>query len=314
MGLISQLTTWVAQQVLTHTALNDEFAQIINTLNALGNANWSAAGVDNLAGTKVDVNANTTFLAEHSSVGGHDAFANVNLDMGYIFRNAGTPDSKVDIKFNRATVYNSDTINTRLRKLVQAAGGGAVTLTADIGAANGVNALDTGSVAASTAYYIWLIYKSTTSTAASLLSLESTIAGLTLPTDYDYALLIGSVDTDGDSDFIPPEPIPGVGTALTTPSLEAAKSLVEDGYMHFGNGLILQWGLTGAVAGDTDDTVTFPLAFPTACLITLTTKYETTTNQVGHTYVRTKGTTTQVVLHNEAAAGIDGIYWIAIGH
>ncbi len=311
MGTISQLKTWIAEYLLPDD-LNAEFAQIINTLNALGNANWSAAGVDNLAGTKVDLETNTVFLAEHSAGGGHDSFANVNMDMGYIYRNAGTPDSKVDIVFNRATVYNSDTITTRLRKLIQDTG--ATTLTADIAAAAGVNALDTGATAAASTYYVWIILKSSDDTVASLLSLESTIAGLSLPTDYDYALMIGSVDTDGDSDFMPPKPIPGVGTAKTTPSLEAASSLAEDGYMIFGNGLILQWGTTAAVATDTDKTITFPLEFPTACFVVIPTFLDAAVDFTHPVHVKTAGTTTQVVIRNNTSVELDSIHWFAIGH
>lgn len=312
MGLISQLKTWSNLEVLTHTALNAEIAQLINTINALGNANWSAAGTDDLDGQKVNVETNSIFLAEHSAVGGHSAFANVNVDMGYIYRNAAAPDSKVDIVFNRITVYSSDTITTRLRKLIQ--GTGATTLVADIGAANGINALDTGSVAASTTYYIWVIYKSAaTATTASLLSLESTIAGLTLPTDYDYGLLMGSVDTDADSDFLAPKSIPGVSSGKFVSSFEKAKDLSTNGYMQFGNGLILQWGLSAAVGANNDVVVTFPLAFPTACLNVTTNAYETS-QSTANTYVRAAPNTTQVTLHTSSSVGVDGIYWIAIGH
>jgi hypothetical protein len=310
MGLISQLTTWINLQVLTHTDLNAEFAQIINTVNALGNANWSAAGVDNLDGQKVDVKTNSTFLVEHSAVGTHVAFAACNLDMGYLARNSGSPDSKVDITFNRATVYNSDNYNTRGRRLARTTT--ASSRTADIGAANGAGGLDTGSVAASTEYFVWLIFDGTNDVAAAMLSLEKTIAGLTFPTDYTYGLLFGSVDTDADSDFLAPKPIPGAGIAETNPVFENAKDLSEDGYIHFGNGLIMQWG-ADTVAGDDDEVVTLPLEYPNAHLIAVASQGDSFNVAVENSAGCHTLTVTQLTLRNGSPTS-QTLRWFSIGH
>tara|TARA_Y100000310_G_scaffold136910_1_gene135807 strand:- start:2379 stop:3581 length:1203 start_codon:yes stop_codon:yes gene_type:complete len=61
--------------------------------------------------------------------------------------------------------------------------------------------LDTGTVAASTLYAIWLIKRSDTDVVDVLISLSFTSP--TMPTSYDYKRLIGAVVTDSSSDFIP---------------------------------------------------------------------------------------------------------------
>lgn len=73
-----------------------------------------------------------------------------------------------------------------------------VNLTCNI-AASGVNGLDTGSEAASTFYFLWLIWNPTTSTLASLFSLSA--ASPTLPSGYSYKVLVGSVRNDGSSNL-----------------------------------------------------------------------------------------------------------------
>jgi len=64
----------------------------------------------------------------------------------------------------------------------------------------GANGLDTGSLAASTWYYIFVIYNSTTNTVACLMSLSAT--GPTLPSGYTYFARVGSLRTDGSMNII----------------------------------------------------------------------------------------------------------------
>lgn len=71
-------------------------------------------------------------------------------------------------------------------------------VTVNIAAAAGVNALDTGAEAASTWYYIFVIYDGTT--VAGLLSTSSTAP--TMPAGYTYKALVGAVRNDGSSNFI----------------------------------------------------------------------------------------------------------------
>lgn len=69
-------------------------------------------------------------------------------------------------------------------------------------AVNGLNGLDTGTIAASTQYGIWVIadsrgYKTT----GAVLSLTSNV-GPILPIGYDSIRLIGFIETDGSSHFV----------------------------------------------------------------------------------------------------------------
>jgi hypothetical protein len=69
-------------------------------------------------------------------------------------------------------------------------------------ALNGVNALDIGTIAASTQYAIYLIGDSRNyNTTAAVLSLTSNVAP-TLPQGYDSYRLIGFIETDGSSHFV----------------------------------------------------------------------------------------------------------------
>ncbi len=69
-------------------------------------------------------------------------------------------------------------------------------------AVSGLNGLDTGTEAADTWYSVWLIAKSSDGDVATLLSLSSTQAGLTFPTDYDKARRVGWVRNDASSNFL----------------------------------------------------------------------------------------------------------------
>jgi hypothetical protein len=69
-------------------------------------------------------------------------------------------------------------------------------------AVNGVNGLDTGTIAASTQYAIYLIGDSRQyNTTAAVISLTSS-PGPTLPSGYDSFRLIGFIETDGSSHFV----------------------------------------------------------------------------------------------------------------
>jgi len=62
--------------------------------------------------------------------------------------------------------------------------------------------LDTGTVAADTLYAVWLVMRSDTRVVDVLFSTSFTKAGLTLPTNYDRAQLIGAVTTDSSSNIL----------------------------------------------------------------------------------------------------------------
>lgn len=73
-----------------------------------------------------------------------------------------------------------------------------VNVTVDI-TASGANGLDTGSEAASTNYYIWVIYDAVGTTTAGMLSLSKTAP--TMPGDYTFKALVGELFNDSGSDI-----------------------------------------------------------------------------------------------------------------
>jgi hypothetical protein len=105
--------------------------------------------------------------------------------------NAVTPLSKVTITADEVLLKNS-TSNPYLAS--------GVNVTADI-TASGANGLDTGTEAASTWYYLWVIAK-TDGTLGALLSTATAIGSLTLPSGYVYAALVGQAYNNSSKDFL----------------------------------------------------------------------------------------------------------------
>lgn len=64
----------------------------------------------------------------------------------------------------------------------------------------GVNGIDAGALAASTWYYLWVIFNPATQTTAGLISLSSTAP--TLPAGYTYKGRVGAVVTDASNHFM----------------------------------------------------------------------------------------------------------------
>jgi len=94
----------------------------------------------------------------------------------------------------------------------------------------------------------------------------------------------------------------------------ANQSLSGNGYQKLPGGLIIQWGITGSVPIDGSLSVTFPIAFPTACASVVAQQ----TLGVGGTGVAVSGwsipsrTSTGFQVNNDAAGQV--FYWIAIGY
>lgn len=63
----------------------------------------------------------------------------------------------------------------------------------------------------------------------------------------------------------------GTEINLTNPT----SSIVTSGYTTLVNGLIIKWGVTGNLAGNTTTTASFPVAFPTNCFAVVCTGYQT---------------------------------------
>lgn len=66
----------------------------------------------------------------------------------------------------------------------------------------GAGGLDTGSEAANTIYYCWIIRKSSDATVSAIFSTASAIGSITFPSGYDQAALVSVVGNNNSSDFI----------------------------------------------------------------------------------------------------------------
>lgn len=107
--------------------------------------------------------------------------------------NATDPDADVDIAPGSCR-DDADAANLRLASII--------VKQLDAAWAVGTNqgGLDTGSIAASTLYAVWLIKRSDTGVVDVLFSTSFTSP--TMPTNYDLKRLIGAIKTDGTSDII----------------------------------------------------------------------------------------------------------------
>lgn len=137
------------------------------------------------SGTNTTQLATTAFVeAAIASNGGsiQGTFKNLKVT------NGATANSQVAITVDEIALETSGNLYYTART---------VSVTASTGS-SGANGLDTGSVAASTWYSVWVIYNGTT--VASLLSLSSTTP--TLPSGYTYKARVGWVLTDGSRNLM----------------------------------------------------------------------------------------------------------------
>jgi hypothetical protein len=107
-----------------------------------------------------------------------------------LITNGATPNSQVAVTVDEIVLKDSSK-----RAYVAST----VSLTVSTGS-SGANGLDTGSVANSTWYSVWVIYNSYTNTVAGLLSTSSTAP--TMPTGYSYKARVGWVKTYSDGTLL----------------------------------------------------------------------------------------------------------------
>ena len=94
-------------------------------------------------------------------------------------------------------------------------------------------------------------------------------------------------------------------------SLDVSR-FADDGYIKFGNGLIMQWGQE--TSSSATETVTFPIPFPNACLNITCTDYDSadTGGLGGVTGIKTLPTTTTAIFSCYTTG--DTFFWQAIGY
>ena len=89
-------------------------------------------------------------------------------------------------------------------------------------------------------------------------------------------------------------------------------NLTTNGYVKYGNGLIMQWGIQTATSAT--ETVTFPIAFSRKCFNVILTDYlSTDTGGASDTsLIKTLPTKTQVEI--SCVTAVTSFFWQAIGH
>ena len=97
---------------------------------------------------------------------------------------------------------------------------------------------------------------------------------------------------------------------------DIAHSLTGSGYMRLSNGLLIQWGMAaGSYFANTDISVTYPIAFPTATLVVFGSNSDVNAQpnaMVGVSY--TAGPSATGFRFRTNTAGQNRFHWIAIGN
>lgn len=103
----------------------------------------------------------------------------------------------------------------------------------------------------------------------------------------------------------------GIIDAITADSLTLGiKSLATNGYTQLPNGVILQWGQFTASGNTTPATVTFPIAFPSACVAVAVSSYRTTSSSDGYGHHSSLSRTS---VRLNGIGGVTSLY-IAVGY
>ena len=148
-------------------------------------------------------------------------------------------------------------------------------------------------------------------TAGTGLSGGGTIAATrTINLEQATTSAIGGVELATDA-----EALAGSDTtrAVTSAGLASNQSKAASGYTELPGGIILQWGTSGSIASNTSASVTFPIAFPTACQNVQLTLIDA---GVGDTWDPSYSgvSTTGFTLYNHGTGGSSIYDWFAIGY
>lgn len=103
-------------------------------------------------------------------------------------------------------------------------------------------------------------------------------------------------------------------TTLAT-MLGFSSTVADPGWIVLPGGLIVQWGLSASIAAGGSQTVTFPLAFPTACFRVLVSANTVANNtSVFSVGARPPTVSTVIITNNSGTSGPVTASWIAIGN
>lgn len=236
---ISVTYTFANATTSTYLAyLDSNFTTVTNGINGIGNGTNALANVNITGGTAAlttplaptsggtglssigasgttIISNGTTYVSTPaaSAVAIQGAYKNLKIKVNSTSNISATVDQIV--LFNGTTNYLASTVS--------------LTISAS---ASGVNGIDTGTIAPSTWYSVWVIYNSTTLTTAGLLSTSATTP--TLPSGYTYSARIGWVYSNSGSSILkttqynnkaqyvtPVSMITGASSAWTTVAVSA---------------------------------------------------------------------------------------------
>lgn len=91
------------------------------------------------------------------------------------------------------------------------------------------------------------------------------------------------------------------------------QSLAENGYQKLHGGMFLQWGLTATIAANSTITVTFPIAFPSACVNVVNSVQYTVDGDINEVCHISNVTETSYRVRNSNPQSTK-TYWFAIGY
>ncbi|MBF0240315.1 MAG: hypothetical protein HQM12_21630 [SAR324 cluster bacterium] len=182
-------TDFKSGTVISSSTINSQFNTVYSAVNEL-------LGKIQTVGNSLNITGNPAVTGNMSVSGtlsggtiSSDSYKIPQRDYKIIIKtNTTNPTYQVDITADFLTVYDSNNITKVLSN---------VSSTVDI-TVSGANGLDTGSEAANSWYFIWVIWNGTTT--ASLLSASSTAP--TMPSGYTHNRLVGAVHNTG-TDFLP---------------------------------------------------------------------------------------------------------------
>ena len=194
---LSPIFTWKQAQTST-SAVTLQVAGGLSVLTAYKNNGQTACGANDLIAGAVYqaaysaalggfvVNVVPTALTAPGAVQG--IFTNLVITN----TTATTPAHQVAVTANALSLYNGSVYSTAT----------AISFTIDTSNANGPNGLDTGSLAASTWYYIYVIQNTSSGAVAGLMSTNSTAPSFTNCPGYSNYARIGTVRANATPAFV----------------------------------------------------------------------------------------------------------------
>jgi hypothetical protein len=191
----NRLHTWNPGDVLNATDLNNEFNNVLSNGNAVGWGGYEDT-LAHMQSTENPYPSGSPFQGSSLADDIQQLRYMIQQITGstYWYIANPAPFSAIDSGLPGVTISNDGSYPNSEMDVVAAGSSFTVSITSS----GGVNKLDTGTVANSTWYYLWVISNGTTT--GGLFSLSSTAP--TMPSGYIYKKLIGAVYVNSSGNFI----------------------------------------------------------------------------------------------------------------